>query len=155
MEISIKKKNSPSFQKIVVLKRAEKAFDKFQQLNNIGSQIDKDIFERYLQKTIELEEKKPSNIIIDYIQMGRSKSKKLVIAIGASNKKLTKPQVLRSGLNKKTPIVHETRQETLTSAGIPHYLQQIDAYTEATTSFEKVLSKNPYADVFYHRILDY
>jgi len=155
MEISINKKNSPSFQKIIVLKRAEKAFNNFKQLNNIGSQIDKDIFERYLEKTIEQEEKKPINIIIDYIKNGKNKSKKLVIAIGAYNKKLTNPQVLRSGLNKKTFILHETKQHMIETHGIPNYLHQIDAYTEATTPFEKVLSKNPYSDVFFHRLLDY
>lgn len=142
MNTKINTKHSPSFEKLIITKRAEKAFALFKQRNNKGTNTEKDVFERYITAIEKLQEDNPINIVIDYLKLGKNKSKKLALMLTKERTKITKPQALRSGFD-EYPYIQDLAADRLTyTKGTPKYLQQIIAISDVANTTKTFLSKN-------------
>jgi hypothetical protein len=152
METKISANNSPSFQKVIVRPRAEKAFNQFKQRNHKGDKLQRDIFEKFYANIVEEHEGNPIDIVIDYINFGRSKTKKLVLSISKGKNKITTPQKLTSGFSKNRPnIVYYGDEYDKSTKGMPKYLMQLDHSARLLKASEEVSkqSKNLMSHTFY------
>ncbi|MFA7658452.1 MAG: hypothetical protein WCY19_03365 [Candidatus Gastranaerophilaceae bacterium] len=144
MDTRISVKHSPNFGKFIVLKRAKKPFNKFKKINNIGTQEDKDIFEKYIKAVEKLQEDNPINIVVDYLRLGKNKSKKLALVLTNGYKRVTKPQSLLSGFD-EYPYIMNINADSLTyTKGTPKYLQQILSISDVADTTKTFLSKKAY-----------
>lgn len=145
MDTRINAKHSPNFGKLIVLKRAEKPFNQFKQINNKGLQEHKDIFENYIIAVEKLQENNPVHIIIDYLKFGKNKSKKLALVLVNGHNRITKPQALRSGFDKSPYIMNiDKNLNMIYTKGTPKYLQQILSISNVADTTKTFVSKNAY-----------
>lgn len=154
MKIGMDKEYSPSFQKIIVLKRAEKAFSEFRQKNSISKE-QADIFNRSFELESIGQKENPVNIIIDYIKSGKNRAKKLVIALAQGKKKITPPKTLRNGIDNGFFITYGNNDGISYTTGVPWYLQQIYTYGYAANSIKNTLSKQPFKNCTTFLINDF
>ena len=136
-----KSQYTQSFGNLKVLKRAEKAFNAFQQTNHVGGQKTKIAFNNYFESIKKAQNNNPIHILIDYLKINKNEQKKLVIRLTKGKSQILPPLKLASGFDTTSSSTQVVENELFYTNGMPEYLKQLRSIGEATNTLNKATSR--------------
>lgn len=155
MDTRINTKHSPNFGKLIVLKSAEKPFNQFKQINNKGLQEHKDVFEKYFKIMEKSQNENPIDIVIDYLKLGKNKTKKLVATLTNGRTKITIPQKLKSGTDKKRYIQYYGNNKEIYVDKTPNYIKQLQDLENLANASKDIFPKDKQKNVAGITLFDF